>query len=81
MPDGGRCAGEILPSITIVFSRHELHYMTIGEGSADGIGAGRSLAPIAARNEIDASESSANSYITNYIQQTTLGITQHYHVS
>ena len=37
MPDGGRCAGEILPSITIVFSRHELHYMTIGEGSADGI--------------------------------------------
>ncbi len=42
--------------------------MTIGEGRADGIGAGSSLTPIAARNEVNASKSTTDARITKHIQ-------------
>jgi hypothetical protein len=51
-----------------VFCRHELHDMTIGEGCADGIGAGSSFTPIAARNEVNASKSTPDSRIAKHIQ-------------
>src|SRR5436190_7394124 len=68
MPDRCRCASEVCPSITIVFCRHELHDMTIGEGRADCIGAGGSFTPIAARNEVNTSKSTTDSRITKHIQ-------------
>src|SRR2546423_1778283 len=63
MPDRCRCTSEVLPSIAIVFCCHELHDMTIGQGCANGIGAGCRFTPIAAGNEVNASKSTTDSRV------------------
>ena len=62
MADRRGRTGEILPTITIMFCRHQLHDMSIGERCPNGVGTSRRLAPMPTRNKIDVCKATTNCY-------------------
>ena len=63
----GACAGQILPAITIMLCRHQLHHVSICQRGPDSIGACSGLAPIATGDKINTRQASANGIIANDI--------------
>src|SRR5450755_415427 len=78
-----RCSGtgEVLPSVAVMFRRHQLHDMAISKSGTNRIGTCRPLAPVATRDEVNTCKLATNRGITDDIQQAPMGIAQYNHIA
>src|SRR5262245_40746834 len=77
VPDRDRRTGEILPAVAVVLGRHQLHGVPAGDRGADRVGAGRALAPIPTRDEVDPRQLAADRAIAGDFEQMAVRIAKH----
>src|SRR5260221_5732940 len=81
MPDRCRRTREVLPPLAIVSSGQQLPDVAVGQARADGVGTSCSFARVAPGNEVDASKPAADRRLADHLQQATVSIAEHDHIT